>query len=148
MSLSSTRNLPTILSITSLDSFLKIIVASSLFLNSGAKNFLRALSSYSNSNSSLNPIKFFSASLAPRLVVRINTQLRASASLLFDPVTLPLSISCNRICDTSGCAFSISSSSNTQLGFSCSLVINCPASSSKPTYPGGEPISLAILCFS
>ncbi len=125
---------------------LNVITPSSLFLNSGAKNFLRALSSYELSSSSPpKPIVFFSESAAPKLVVRIKIQLRASASLPFAPVILPLSITCNNNCDTSGCAFSISSNSNTQLGDSCNFSISNPPFSSCPTYPGGEPNSLATL---
>jgi len=96
----------------------------------------------------LNPITFFSFCSAPRLVVRISTIFLALAVLPLLPCIEPSSIICNSICETSGWAFSISSNNNTQFGYSCNLVINNPALSSNPTYPGGEPISFATACFS
>ena len=62
-------------------------------------------------------------------------------------VSLPSSSTCNKILNTSGCAFSISSSRITEYGFRLTASVNCPPSS-YPTYPGGAPISLLTVCFS
>src|SRR5438105_2676142 len=48
---------------------------------------------------------------------------------------------------TSGCAFSISSSSTTEYGARFTRSVSWPPSS-YPTYPGGEPMSLLTECFS
>ena len=44
-------------------------------------------------------------------------------------------------------AFSISSNKITEYGLFLTCSVNCPPSSC-PTYPGGEPISLEMVCFS
>ena len=55
-------------------------------------------------------------SAAPALVVMISTTLRKSTVLPWWSVSLPWSITCSRMLNRSGCAFSISSSSSTQCG--------------------------------
>ena len=49
--------------------------------------------------------------------------------------------------NTSGCAFSISSNKRTEYGLRRTFSLSWPPSS-KPTYPGGEPIIFETLCFS
>ena len=70
--------------------------------------------------------------------------------LIFLPcesVMCPSSNTCNKILNTSACAFSISSNKTTEYGFRLTFSLNCPPSSN-PTYPGGEPINFDTLCFS
>ena len=55
-------------------------------------------------------------SAAPALVVMIRMTLRKSTCLPLWSVSLPWSITCSRMLNRSGCAFSISSSSSTQCG--------------------------------
>lgn len=62
-------------------------------------------------------------------------------------VNLPSSSTWSRILNTSGCAFSISSSSTTEYPFLLTASVNCPHSS-YPTSPGSAPISLDTDCFS
>mmetsp|Transcript_13812 Transcript_13812/g.23553 ORF Transcript_13812/g.23553 Transcript_13812/m.23553 type:complete len:279 (-) Transcript_13812:1937-2773(-) len=62
-------------------------------------------------------------------------------------VTCPSSSSCNITLNTSGCAFSISSNSNTEYGRRRTASVSCPPSS-YPTYPGGAPSNLDTVCFS
>ena len=60
-------------------------------------------------------------------------------------------MTCNSMLDTSLCAFSISSNNTTACGFFSTSLMNIPPpmlESSYPTYPGGDPISFAIECFS
>lgn len=65
----------------------------------------------------------------------------------FESVRRPSSKTCNKILNTSGCAFSISSNRITEYGFLRTASVNCPPSS-YPTYPGGDQINLATACFS
>ena len=62
-------------------------------------------------------------------------------------VIWPSSSTCNKMLNTSGCAFSISSNRITLYGFLRIFSESWPPSS-YPTYPGGEPISFDTLCFS
>ena len=62
-------------------------------------------------------------------------------------VNRPSSNTCNRILNTSGCAFSISSNNTTEYGLRRMASVNCPPSS-YPTYPGGAPTKRETLCFS
>ena len=61
--------------------------------------------------------------------------------------TRPSSRICKNKLNTSGCAFSISSSNITEYGFLLTFSVSWPASS-YPTYPGGEPINFETECFS
>ena len=64
-------NLSTIFSITSASRFLNLIIASNLFLNSGANKFLIATASSPNLFFFPNPIGAFAKSAAPALDVII-----------------------------------------------------------------------------
>src|SRR5690606_37482071 len=84
---------------------------------------------------------------APTLDVRMSTVLRKSTVLPLESVKRPSSSTCSKILNTSGCAFSISSSNITEYGLRLTFSVNWPPSS-YPTYPGGEPTSLEVECFS
>ncbi len=62
-------------------------------------------------------------------------------------VSLPSSNICSNILNTSSWAFSISSNKITEYGFLLTFSVKNPAWS-KPTYPGGAPISFDTVCFS
>ncbi len=62
-------------------------------------------------------------------------------------VKVAWSITCKSTLNTSGWAFSISSSSTTLYGWARTASTSNPPCS-KPTYPGGAPISRATACFS
>ena len=64
----------------------------------------------------LKPIGALARSEAPALVVMIRMTLRKSTDLPLWSVSLPWSITCSRMLNRSGCAFSISSSSSTECG--------------------------------
>ena len=64
-----------------------------------------------------------------------------------ESVNWPSSRTCNSKLNTSGWAFSISSSNTTEYGFLLTFSVNCPPSSC-PTYPGGAPINLDTANFS
>ena len=66
-----------------------LITASSLFLNSGGKNFLSALSSSPVLSLLPNPILALSMSSAPRFEVIMSVMFLQSAFLPLDPVTVP-----------------------------------------------------------
>ena len=141
----SSKNLVTILRLVRSSNLLNLHTTSILFLNSGLKNSFIAFSSSSSRSKLPNPILFFSASLAPRLLVIIITLLRQSTFFPLLLVMKPSSISCSNTLITSGCAFSISSNSITAFGFLSMSRINSPPArllSSYPTYPGGAPINL------
>ena len=70
-----------------------------------------------------------------------------STVLPCESVSLPSSRIWRSILNTSGWAFSISSKSTTEYGFLLTFSVSWPPSS-KPTYPGGEPISFDTVCFS
>ena len=70
-----------------------------------------------------------------------------STRLPRESVMKPSSRICSNILNTSGCAFSISSSKTTAYGFLLTFSVSCPPSS-YPTYPGGAPINLEIANFS
>ena len=148
ISATSCKNLTVICFVSDLSSFENCTIASSLFRNSGLKNRFTASSLAVLLLLSPKPMVLRSASRAPKLDVRIRIVLRALTLLPSLLVIMPLSISCNNTLLTSGCAFSISSSSKIQLGCSSSLLTNnplpCPPSP-YPTYPGGAPISFATV---
>ena len=85
----SSINFLTIDFIVSSASLSNLITASSLFLNSGGKNFLSALSSSPSLSKDPKPILFLSIASAPKLEVRISVIFLQSAFLPFDPVTVP-----------------------------------------------------------
>ena len=62
-------------------------------------------------------------------------------------VILPSSSIWSKTLNTSGCAFSTSSSRITQYGCRRTASVSCPPSS-YPTYPGGAPINRETVCFS
>ena len=95
----------------------------------------------------LKPITLLLISREPAFDVIIKTTFLKSAALPVLSVIVAWSITCRRALNRSGCAFSISSSNNTQCGFFRIVSVN-RAPWSKPTYPGGEPSNLEILCFS
>ena len=109
------------------------------------------MSSYSFLSSLLsslevNPNVFLSViNLAPMFEVIIITVFLKLTVLPLLSVNLPSSNICKSMFITSGCAFSISSNSITEYGFLRIFSVNCPPSS-KPTYPGGEPINFETLC--
>src|SRR2546427_511184 len=60
-------------------------------------------------------------------------------------VSVPWSITCSSTLKMSGCAFSISSSSNIEYGFLVIASVSRPPCS-KPTYPGGAPMRRDTAC--
>src|SRR6185436_15653784 len=72
------------------------------------------------------PIADFCASEAPALVVMIRMTLRKSTCLPLWSVSLPWSITCRRMLNRSGCAFSISSRRSTQCGCWSMTSVNSP----------------------
>jgi len=84
---------------------------------------------------------------APAFEVMMITVLEKSTFLPCESVICPSSNTWRRILNTSGCAFSISSNNTTEYGCLLTCSLSWPPSSC-PTYPGGEPIILATLCFS
>ncbi|MNP36772.1 hypothetical protein D3C76_1301830 [compost metagenome] len=107
--------------------------------NSGVKIFL--ISSIASVLLSwwIRPMDLRSVSRTPALVVITITTLRKSALRPLLSVSVPLSITCSSRLKTSGCAFSISSSSRTACGCLITASVSRPPWS-KPTYPGGAPI--------
>ena len=75
------------------------------------------------------------------------TVLRKSTVRPWPSVRRPSSRTCNKTLNTSGCAFSISSSRITEYGRRRTASVRYPPCS-KPTYPGGAPISRDTECFS
>ena len=144
---SCNTNLSTTLIITSFDKGAKLIVASNLFLNSGEKVLSIAAVSSPSLLSRPKPIASFACSEAPAFDVMIRITFLKSVERPLWSVNFPWSITWSKILNTSGCAFSISSKSKTQWGFWSTPSVNKPPWS-KPTYPGGAPISLLMACFS
>ena len=91
-------------------------IASRRLRNSGVNSFVTASVSSPSRFKRLKPIGGLAMSEAPAFVVMIRTTLRKSTDLPLWSVSLPWSITCSRMLNRSGCAFSISSSSNTQCG--------------------------------
>ena len=145
-------NLTTTFLMANESNLLNLHIASIRLRNSGLKkSFIARSSSPVFSNDLPKPILLFSLSLAPKLLVIMIIQFLTSTDLPLLPVILASSNICNMILTTSGCAFSISSNNNILNGFLDISLINLPPPtlpSSKPTYPGGAPIKLEILCFS
>jgi DNA gyrase/topoisomerase IV subunit B len=108
--------------------FVESMIWNYVFLNSGLKKSLTALSSSPLFSSAVvKPMVCFSLSAAPRLDVNTIIEFLQSAFLPLDDVIVPSSIICNKILLTSGCAFSISSINIIELGFfSISLINNPP----------------------
>src|SRR5438067_7103235 len=94
-----------------------------------------------------NPTRAAVRSRAPALVVKIRTTWRKSLCRPLLSVRVAWSITWSRMSNTSGCAFSISSSSNTACGCLRMASVSRPPCS-KPTYPGGAPIRRLTVCFS
>ena len=92
------------------------MVASSRLRNSGVNMRLMASVSSPSRLVRPKPIGALARSDAPALVVMIRITLRKSTDLPLWSVSLPWSITCRRILNRSGCAFSISSSSSTECG--------------------------------
>ena len=135
-SLSSSMNLTTIFLTARLSNLLNLQIISNLFLSSGLKKSLTALSSLPVlSNSLPKPMLFVSFSLAPRLLVNIIIQFLISTVLPAELVTTPSSIIASKMFDTSGCAFSISSNNIIENGFLVRSDINLPP----PTLPSSNP---------
>ena len=65
----------------------------------------------------------------PRLLVMITTVLRKSTVRPWPSVRRPSSSTWSRMLNTSGCAFSISSSSTTEYGLRRTVSVSWPASS-------------------
>ena len=140
-------NFSTTLIITDIGRVEKLIIESNLFLNSGLNIFSIALVSSPSLRSLPNPIAVAACSLAPAFEVIIRTTFLKSTVLPLWSVNFPWSITCKSMLNISGWAFSISSNNNILCGCWSILSVNTPPWS-KPTYPGGAPISLETACFS
>ena len=101
---------------TSGDSAENGMMLSSRLRNSGVNMRLIASMSSPTRAARSNPIAGFAMSEAPAFVVMIRITLRKSTVFPLWSVSLPWSITCNRMLNRSGCAFSISSSSSTACG--------------------------------
>ena len=100
--------------------------------NSGENTFLSISMPSVDWSCSVKPMVRLLSTSAPALVVMITITLRKSALRPLLSVRLALSITCNRMLNTSGCAFSISSSSSTQCGVLVTASVSRPPWS-KPT---------------
>ena len=109
----SVKNLETILWINFSCSGLNLITPSNLFLNSGEKNILIALSSFRPS-SLVKPTMLSAVAPKFELIIKITFWKLILLPLL--SVKTALSITCNNIFISSIFAFSISSSKRTQCG--------------------------------
>ena len=119
-------------------------ISSTLFKNSGLNKSFNAPS-----------ILFFEASVVPpnpiEFVFKFEPAFDVIITIVFSKLTvfpcasvsLPSSNTCNKMLNTSWCAFSISSNKIIEYGFLFTLSVNWPASS-YPTYPGGAPINFAV----
>ena len=95
----------------------------------------------------MKPTLALRRSCVPRFEVMITTVLRKSTLRPWLSVRRPSSKICNRVLNTSGCAFSISSNNTTLNGLRRTASVSWPPSS-YPTYPGGEPTRRLTVCFS
>ena len=77
----------------------------------------------------------------PKFEVNIIIVFLKSTVLPSESVILPSSNTCNKMLNTSGCAFSISSKRTTEYGFLLTASVSWPPSS-YPTYPGGATTNL------
>ena len=125
---SSSKNLSATRKMTFSSSALKLTVASKRLRNSGVNRRLISAISSPASRGFVKPMVALFMVSAPALVVMMMMTLRKSALRPLLSVRVPWSITCRSTLNTSGCAFSISSNSNTQCGF---LVM---ASVSKPPW--------------
>ena len=147
--------MPTICLSSSFWSLWKTIVSSIRFNNSGLNEFFNSsrirfsiASWFCWTVFAPNPTDFSSRrATAPRFDVIMITVFLKSTFLPFESVKCPSSNTCNKILNTSGWAFSISSSKITAYGRWRIFSVNWPPSS-KPTYPGGEPTKRLTECFS
>ena len=105
---------------------LNSITASKRLRNSGLKCLLTASVVADAFRLLSKPILLRSPSLAPKLLVMIRTMLRQLTVLPLLLVNMPLSMTPNKIFNTSGCAFSTSSNNKIALGFSSKSLINLP----------------------
>ena len=83
----------------------------------------------------------------PKLEVMIMIVFLKLTNLPLLSVKRPSSSTCKSTLNTSGCAFSISSSNTMEYGLLRTASVSCPPSS-YPTYPGGAPTKRLTLCFS
>ena len=93
----------------------KAMTASRRLRNSGVNMRLIASVSSPSRLARPKPIGALARSDAPAFVVMIRMTLRKSTDLPLWSVSLPWSITCRRMLNRSGCAFSISSSSSTRM---------------------------------
>jgi len=92
------------------------MVASRRLRNSGVNKRLIASESSPSRFDLVKPKADLARSAAPALVVMIRMTFLKSTVLPLWSVSLPWSITCSRMLNRSGCAFSISSSNSTQCG--------------------------------
>ena len=133
-----------------------MIISSIRFKNSGEKAFFNAFWTTPLAYS-LFPSIFWEPKPIPRpksfnwrlpiLEVMITIVFLKSTFRPRLSVNCPSSNNCNRMLNTSGWAFSISSSNTTEYGLRRTFSVNCPPSS-YPTYPGGAPTSRDTANFS
>ncbi len=111
------KNLSTTRRIICSSRALKLTIASRRFRNSGVNRRLISPISSPDWRAVVNPMVDLLIVSAPALVVMMMMTLRKSALRPLLSVRVPWSITCNKTLNTSGCAFSISSSNSTQCGF-------------------------------
>jgi UDP-2,3-diacylglucosamine hydrolase len=114
---SSSRNLSTTRRMISSSSDLKLTIASRRLRNSGVNSRLMSAISSPASFEFVKPIDALFSDSAPALVVMMMMTLRKSALRPLLSVSVPWSITWSSTLKTSGCAFSISSSSRNACGF-------------------------------
>ena len=131
----------------SLESGVKKIVSSIRFRNSGLKVAFRTPSTAVRVSSSIVSPCVSSKNCEPILLVIIITVFLKSTTRPLESVKRPSSNTCNKILNTSGCAFSISSKRTIVYGLRRTASVNWPPSS-YPTYPGGAPTKRDTECFS
>ncbi len=107
-------------------------IASSRLRNSGVNSRLMSAISSPDSRGLVKPMVALFIVSAPALVVMTMMTLRKSALRPLLSVSVPWSITCSSTLKTSGCAFSISSSSSTACGFLLIASVSRPPWS-KPT---------------
>ena len=111
-------------------------MSSSRFTNSGLKAW--RTSSLTASVSCSQSRVWSTRNWLPRLLVRIRMVFRKSTVRPWPSVSRPSSSTCSSTSNTSGCAFSTSSSRITEYGRRRTASVSWPPCS-YPTYPGGAP---------
>ena len=131
----------------SLESGVKKIVSSIRFRNSGLKVAFRTPSTAVREFlHRLYLLVFSSKNCEPILLVIIITVFLKSTTRPLESVKRPSSNTCNKILNTSGCAFQFHLIERLYMDYDEQLLLIGPPSS-YPTYPGGAPTKRDTECF-